>query len=75
MRTKQGSYPAHASAQAARLKAGRPSSLVDTRVIYCGDCLEHLRKHPDALGDQRTGIAEGGCPGFLLGVTHCYYMG
>jgi hypothetical protein len=46
MRTKQGSYPAHAPAQAARLKedapkpAGRPSSLVDTRVIYCGDCLE-----------------------------------
>jgi DNA modification methylase len=57
MRTNQGSYPAHAPAQAARLKedapkpAGRPSSLVDTRVIYCGDCLEQLRKLPDACVD------------------------
>ena len=57
MRTKQGSYPAHAPGQAARLKedapkpAGRPSSLVDTRVIYCGDCLEQLRKLPDACVD------------------------
>ena len=31
--------------------AGRPSSLVDTRVIYCGDCLEQLRKLPDACVD------------------------
>jgi hypothetical protein len=57
MRTKQGSYPADAPAQAARLKedapkpAGRPSSLVDTRVIYCGDCLDQLRKLPDACVD------------------------
>ena len=57
MRTKQGSYPAHAPAQAARLKedapkpTGRPSSLVDTRVIYCGDNLEQLRKLPDACVD------------------------
>ena len=46
MRTKDGSYPAHAPAKAARLKqdapkpARRPSSVVDTRVIYCGDNLE-----------------------------------
>src|ERR1035441_7452343 len=52
MRTKQGSYPAHAPAQAARLKddapqsTGRPSSLVDTCVIYCGDNLEQLKKLP-----------------------------
>jgi hypothetical protein len=26
--------------------AGRPSSLVDTRIIYCGDCLDQLRKLP-----------------------------
>jgi hypothetical protein len=26
---------------------GRPSPLVDTRVIYCGDNLEQLRKLPD----------------------------
>jgi DNA modification methylase len=57
MRTKQGSYPAHAPAQAARLKedapkpTGRPSSLVDTRVIYCGDNLEQLKKLPDACVD------------------------
>ena len=43
--------------KAARLKedapkpAGRPSSLVDTRVIYCGDNLEQLRKLPDACVD------------------------
>jgi DNA modification methylase len=57
MRTKDGSYPAHAPAKAARLKedapkpAARPSSLVDTRVIYCGDCLEQLRKLPDHCVD------------------------
>ena len=26
----------------------RPSSLVDTRVIYCGDNLEQLAKLPEA---------------------------
>lgn len=31
--------------------AGRPSSLVDTRVIYCGDCLDQLRRLPDACVD------------------------
>ena len=57
MRTKQGSYPAPAPAKAARLKedapkpAARPSSLVDTRVIYCGDNLEQLKKLPDACVD------------------------
>jgi site-specific DNA-methyltransferase (adenine-specific) len=57
MRTKQGSYPAHAPAKAAQLKkdapkpTGRPSSLVDTRVIYCGDNLEQLKKLPDACVD------------------------
>jgi DNA modification methylase len=30
---------------------GRPSPLVDTRVIYCGDNLEQLRKLPDACID------------------------
>jgi hypothetical protein len=29
----------------------RPSALVDTRVIYCGDNLEQLRKLPDACVD------------------------
>jgi adenine-specific DNA-methyltransferase len=31
--------------------ARRPSSLVDTRVIYCGDNLEQLKKLPDACVD------------------------
>ncbi len=26
---------------------GKASSLIDTRVIYCGDCLEQLEKLPD----------------------------
>jgi DNA modification methylase len=30
---------------------GRPSSLVDTRVIYCGDNLQQLKKLPDACID------------------------
>jgi adenine-specific DNA-methyltransferase len=30
---------------------GKPSALVDTRVIYCGDNLEQLRKLPDACVD------------------------
>ena len=29
----------------------RPSSLLDTRVIYCGDNLERLAKLPDACVD------------------------
>jgi adenine-specific DNA-methyltransferase len=31
--------------------AGKPSALVDTRVIYCGDNLEQLSKLPDACVD------------------------
>lgn len=30
---------------------GRPSSLIDTRVIYCGDCLEQLANLPDGCVD------------------------
>ena len=29
----------------------RPSSLLDTRIIYCGDCFDQLRKLPDACVD------------------------
>jgi DNA modification methylase len=29
----------------------RPSSLLDTRIIYCGDCIDQLRKLPDACID------------------------
>ena len=35
-----------------RTKAsGKPSSLIDTRVIYCGDNLEQLKKLPDGCVD------------------------
>jgi len=30
---------------------GRPSALVDTRVIYCGNNLEQLKKFPDECID------------------------
>ena len=32
-------------------KPGKPSALLDTRVIYCGDNLEQLRKLPAACVD------------------------
>ncbi len=31
--------------------APKPSAVIDTRVIYCGDNLEQLRKLPDACVD------------------------
>lgn len=31
--------------------AAKPSALVDTRVVYCGDCLDQLRNLPDACVD------------------------
>jgi DNA modification methylase len=31
--------------------SNRPSSLIDTQIIYCGDCLDQLRKLPDACID------------------------
>jgi 16S rRNA G966 N2-methylase RsmD len=30
---------------------GKPSALVDTRVIYCGDNLDQLKKLPDECVD------------------------
>jgi len=33
------------------MDTAKPSSLVDTRVIYCGDNLDQLRKLPDACVD------------------------
>jgi hypothetical protein len=43
--------PRAAIAAALQPPAGRPSSLLDTRVIYCGDKLEHLGKLPDKCID------------------------
>ena len=31
--------------------AGRPSPLLDTRIVYCGDCLDQLPKLPDGCVD------------------------
>lgn len=32
-------------------KPGKPSSLIDTRVVYCGDNLEQLQQLPDECVD------------------------
>ena len=40
-----------ANSDAVAQRAAKPSSLVDTRVIYCGDNLEQLKKLPDACVD------------------------
>ncbi len=45
------STPATPAAAAPPAKAGRPSALLDTRVVYCGDNLEQLAKLPDACVD------------------------
>ena len=43
------SKPQATSAPTAR--PGKPSSLLDTRVVYCGDNLEQLAKLPDQCID------------------------
>jgi site-specific DNA-methyltransferase (adenine-specific) len=47
--------PASASTQGSQRPAaqssGRPSALVDTRVVWCGDCLEQLANLPDQCVD------------------------
>ena len=40
-----------APSSATAAKPGKPSSLLDTRVVYCGDNLEQLAKLPDACAD------------------------
>ncbi len=32
-------------------RAGRPSALLDTRIVHCGDCLDQLGKLPDGCVD------------------------
>ena len=41
-----------AESSASPSPAARPSALLDTRIIYCGDCLDSLAKLPDAWVDQ-----------------------
>lgn len=40
-----------AKKSAAPKRSSKPSSLLDTRVVYCGDCLEQLAKLPEACVD------------------------
>ena len=40
-----------ADAKPTPVPRSKPSSLVDTRVIYCGDNLDQLKKLPDACVD------------------------
>jgi DNA modification methylase len=47
---KKGSV-AKSAAKPATPAPGRPSALLDTRVVYCGDNLEQLAKLPDACVD------------------------
>ena len=44
-------YQAMAKKAAKSEKARKPSSLVDTRVVFCGDNLEQLKKLPDGCVD------------------------
>ncbi len=40
-----------APAKGTATAAGRPSALLDTRIIYCGDCLDQVQKLPDGCVD------------------------
>jgi DNA modification methylase len=50
-KTPSTEVPEKAIAAALSAPVGRPSSLLDTRVIYCGDCLEQLQQLPDGSVD------------------------
>jgi hypothetical protein len=43
--------PAPAAVHAGKPPSARPSALLDTRVVYCGDNLEQLAKLPDRCVD------------------------
>ena len=42
---------ARSFSQPLQMASAKPSALLDTRVIYCGDNLEQLKKLPDACVD------------------------
>ncbi len=50
-RTTSNSKKTPASGKPFDVAQGRPSALVDTRVIYCGDNLDQLKKFPDGCVD------------------------
>ena len=47
----QGDDGAHGVTRPTSTKPAKPSALLDTRVVYCGDNLEQLAKLPDACVD------------------------
>ena len=47
--SKKKAQPAEPAAPPRR--AARPSALLDTRIVYCGDCLDQLAKLPDDCVD------------------------
>ncbi len=47
----KASKPSAKEATIVKTKASKPSALIDTRVIYCGDNLEQLKKLPDNCVD------------------------
>ena len=49
--TSNKSKPLNDPVPAAAPAPGRPSALLDTRVVYCGDNLEQLAQLPDACVD------------------------
>jgi hypothetical protein len=50
-KTAKPDVPPPPAAEPQQPHKGRPSPLVDTRVVYCGDNLQQLRKLPDACID------------------------
>ncbi len=48
---KANAAPSDTTAATSSAPMGKPSSLLDTRVIYCGDCLEQLQNLPDGCID------------------------
>jgi hypothetical protein len=50
-RKKSGSGSTATATAALPTRAGKPSALVDTRVVYCGDNLEQLKRLPDHCVD------------------------
>jgi 16S rRNA G966 N2-methylase RsmD len=50
-REESGRTTAREDARPTNPKPAKPSALVDTRVVYCGDNLEQLAKLPDACVD------------------------
>jgi len=50
-KAKPDAPPAEALAKKLSTPVARPSALLDTRVVYCGDCLDQLKNLPDRCVD------------------------